>query len=93
MKLSFLAAPFLSETTVAGYQAPGGEPGKSKQVLSFGPIATPKGQRIENITRGADDLFKYESGQLYDVPVLTSCYKDNIYFRTAGGSEKSSKKA
>lgn len=92
MKKAFLSAPFLGETTSAGYQKPGStDQAPDKKTLSFGPIQTPKGLKIENLTRGPDDKFSYEVGQLYDVPYLDSVFNGNIYYRTAGGTTPTEK--
>jgi len=87
MKLVYSPAPFLGETPVEAYGHTELNPKPPKLVLSFGPIQTPKGQIIRNITRGKDDKTVYVFGLRYHVPVLEpTCYKDNIYYTTAGGS-------
>jgi len=89
----YIQAQFLAETPVKGYQAPGAEPSPDKLMLSFNGTDSRGLPKIENITRGTEDKFKYEPGQVYDVPVATSVFKDRIYYRTVGGTEKSGKKA
>lgn len=75
-------APFLGESTKAGFTKPGEAPAPNKQVLSFGPIQTPKGWEVQNITRGKTDLQKYEVGKVYVVHLQLSIFKDRAYYST-----------